>query len=48
MYGKWFGKITIYNNFSFENNNVHEQTLDASTFDIMNVTEYYCKIGSEM
>ena len=31
----------------FENNNVHEQTHDASTFDIMNVTECYCKIGSE-
>ena len=31
----------------FENNNVNEQTRDASTFDIMNVTEYYCKIGSE-
>ena len=31
----------------FENNNVYEQTHDASTFDIMNVTECYCKIGSE-
>ena len=31
----------------FENNNVIEQTYDASTFDIMNVTESYCKIGSE-
>ena len=31
----------------FENNNVNEQIHDASTFDIMNVTEYYCKIGSE-
>ena len=31
----------------FENNNVNEQTHDASTFDIMNVTECYCKIGSE-
>ena len=30
-----------------ENNNVNEQTLDASTFHIMNVTECYCKIGSE-
>ena len=30
-----------------ENNNVNEQTHDASTFDIMNVTECYCKIGSE-
>ena len=32
----------------FENNNVYEQTHDASTFDIMNVTESYCKIGSEI
>ena len=32
---------------SFENNNFNEQTHDASTFDIMNVTECYCKIGSE-
>ena len=31
----------------FENNNVTEQTHDASTFDVMNVTEYYCNIGSE-
>ena len=31
----------------FENNNVNEQTHDASTFDIMNVTECYCKISSE-
>ena len=31
----------------FENNNVNEQTHDASTFDIMNVTECYCKIDSE-
>ena len=31
----------------FKNNNVNEQTHDASTFDIMNVTECYCKIGSE-
>ena len=31
----------------FENNNVNEQTHDASTFDVMNVTESYCKIGSE-
>ena len=30
-----------------ENNNVNEQTHDASTFHIMNVTECYCKIGSE-
>ena len=32
----------------FENNNVNEQTHDASTFHIMNVTECYCKIGSEL
>ena len=31
----------------FENNSVNEQTHDASTFIIMNVTECYCKIGSE-
>ena len=31
----------------YENNNVTEQTHDASTFDAMNVTECYCKIGSE-
>ena len=31
----------------FENNNVYEQTHDASTFDVMNVTECYCKIHSE-
>ena len=31
----------------FENNNVSEQTDDASKFDIMNVTECFCKIGSE-
>ena len=31
----------------FEHNNVNEQTHDASTFDVMNVTECYCKIGSE-
>ena len=31
----------------FENNNANEQTHDAGTFDIMNVTECYCKIGSE-
>ena len=30
----------------FENNNFNEQTHDASTFDVMNVTECYCKIGS--
>ena len=31
----------------FENINVNEQNHDASTFDIMNVTECFCKIGSE-
>ena len=31
----------------FENNYVNEQTHDASTFDVMNATECYCKIGSE-
>ena len=31
----------------FENNNVNEKTHDASAFNIMNVTESYCKIGSE-
>ena len=31
----------------FENNKVNEQTHDASLFHIMNVTECYCKIGSE-
>ena len=31
----------------FEDNNVNEQTHDASTFDVMIVTESYCKIGSE-
>ena len=30
----------------FENNNVNEQTHDASTFHMMNVTECYCKICS--
>ena len=32
---------------SFENNYVNEQTHDASTFDIMKVTECCCMIGSE-
>ena len=31
----------------FEKNTVNEQTIDASTFDIMNVTKCYCKISSE-
>ena len=36
-----------YKIVGFENIYVNEQTHDASTFDIMNVTECYCKIGSE-
>ena len=31
----------------FESNNVNEQTHDASTFDLINVTECYCRICSE-
>ena len=31
----------------YEHNNVNCQTHDANTFDIINVTECYCKIGSE-
>ena len=31
----------------FENNIVNEQTHDASTFDIMNNTECYCKVDSD-
>ena len=31
----------------FENNNVNEQTHDASTFNMMNVTDCFCKNGSE-
>ena len=31
----------------FEKNNVNEQTHDASTFHIMNVSECYCEIDSE-
>ena len=31
----------------FNNNNVNEQTHEASTFFMMNVTECHCKIGSE-
>ena len=31
----------------FENNNVNEQTHDASIFGVMNVTECNCKIGRE-
>ena len=36
-----------YIKIGFEINSVNEQTHDASTFDIMNVTKCYCKIGSE-
>ena len=32
---------------SSEKNNVNEQTHDAKLFDIMNVTECYCRTGSE-
>ena len=32
----------------FENNNVNEQNHDGSTFHIMNATECYWKIGSEI
>ena len=38
---------TQYTKVGFLNNNVNEQTHDASTFDIMNVFGCYCKIGSE-
>ena len=37
-----------YINIGFENNNVNEQTNDASTSDIINVPECCCKIGSEI
>ena len=40
-------EIPQYIIIGFENNNVNEQTHDASLFDVMNVTECYCKIGSE-
>ena len=36
-----------YTIVGFEINNVNEQTHDASTFDVKNVTECHCKIGSE-
>ena len=36
-----------YIKVGFENFNVNEQTHDTSTFDVMNATECYCKIGSE-
>ena len=32
---------------SFEKNNINEQTDDASTCDIMKVTERYCRIGGK-
>ena len=38
-------EIPQYIIVGFENNNVIEQTHDASTFHIMNLTEFYCKIG---
>ena len=31
----------------FENNTFNEQTQDASAFGLMNVTQCYCKIGTE-
>ena len=40
-------EIPQYTIIGFENNHVNEQTHDASVFKIMNVTECYCKIGSE-
>ena len=40
-------EIPQYIIIGFENNNVKEKNRDASTFDILNVTECYCKIGSE-
>ena len=39
----WKQYITI----DFEKKNVNEQTHDASTIHVINVTECYCKIGSE-
>ena len=36
----------LYIIVGFENNNVNGQTYDASTFDVMNVTECYFTIGS--
>ena len=36
-----------YKKVGIENHNDNEQTHDACTFIIMNVTECYCKIGSE-
>ena len=36
-----------YTIIGLKNSNVNEKTHDASTFDIMNVTECCCKIGSE-
>ena len=40
-------EIPQYIIIGFENNNVKEKNYDASTFDTKNVTEAYCKIGSE-
>ena len=40
-------KISQYKTIGFEIINVNDETNDASTFDIMNVTECYFKIGSE-
>ena len=40
-------EIPQYITIGFKKNNVNVQTHDASTFDIMNVTECYCKIVSE-
>ena len=40
-------EIPQYIIICIENNKINEQTHNASTFDIMNITECYCKIGSE-
>ena len=37
-----------YKIIGFENNNVNEKTHDANIFNGMNVTECYCKMGSEL
>ena len=37
----------LYIKIDIEKINVNEQTFDASTSDIMNVIECYCRIGSE-
>ena len=36
-----------YITVGFENNNVNEKTHEATLFNIMNVTECFCMIGSE-